>query len=374
MASRSSDSPSSTVLPDSPEARVASGAAWEEFCDALKSAGRTILADGASDDPLDRVEGFRYLTRLVRMGLESQLEFSDPRAPVLYRNVHETGKLGADNPDNWYLTAAISGEYEYRITGSAGTIHYLGLGSYSPGLAGRETHGYLERHELEVAPDGSLEIALSCHKQPGNWLPMQRNTRTLLVRQTFLDREHEEIADLRIERIGGEPSPTPLSAKRLDRALRSTAHFAAGYAQMFAGWTERLKKRPNELPEFDPAEAAASGGDPNIRYYNGYFDLQADEALVVEVTPPECDFWNIQLSNYWMESLDYRYHRIHLNKHTAHYEPDGSVRIAISAEDPGIENWLTTADHRRGVITLRWVSALENPAPRTRLVKRDALR
>mgnify|MGYP000353276305 CR=1 FL=1 len=31
-----------------------------------------------------------------------------------------------------------------------------------------------------------------------------------------------------------------------------------------------------------------------------------------------------------MESLDYRYHRIHLNKHTAQYGDDGSVRIAIA--------------------------------------------
>ena len=47
MGSRSSDSRPS---PDSPEERVANGAAWEEFCDALKSAGQTILADSASDD------------------------------------------------------------------------------------------------------------------------------------------------------------------------------------------------------------------------------------------------------------------------------------------------------------------------------------
>jgi hypothetical protein len=359
---------------ESPEERIASGEAWQEFCDTLKSAGHTILAESAPDDPLDRAEGFRYLTRLVRMGLESQLEFNDPRAPVLYRNVHETGKIGADNPDNWYMTAAVSGEYEYRLTGNAGTIHYLGLGTYSAGLSGRATHGYLERHDLEVGSDGSLEIALCCEKRPGNWLPMQPDTRTLLVRQTFLDRENEQIADLNIQRVGGDRLPTPLSAKRLERALRSTAHFATGYAEMFAGWTERMKKRPNELPEFDPAEAAASGGDPNIRYYNGYFDLQPDEALIVEVTPPECEHWNIQLSNYWMESLDYRYSQIHLNKHSAHYEPDGSVRIVIASEDPGIENWLTTAGHRCGVITLRWVSSVENPQPVTRLVKRRELR
>ena len=34
---------------------------------------------------------------------------------------------------------------------------------------------------------------------------------------------------------------------------------------------------------------------------------------------PECQTWNFQLDNWWMESLDYRYHTIHLNKHTASY-------------------------------------------------------
>jgi hypothetical protein len=352
---------------DPSEERIMNGEAWIGFCEAIQAAGETVLAQSAPDSPLDRAEGFRYLTRLLRMGLESQLEFSDPRAPVLYRNVHETVKLGADNPDNHYQTATVSGSYEYRLSGSPGTIHYLGIGTYSPGLDGRKTHGYLERNDLALEPDGSVVIHLSCERKPGNWLRMEPSTRTLLIRQTFLDRDAEEVAKLRIERVGGN-EPAPLTAKRLERALKSTAAFVGGYARMFAGWAEEMRKRPNELPEFDPAAAAASGGDPNIRYYNGYWELAEDEALVIEVVPPDCDYWNIQLSNWWMESLDYRYFKIHLNKHTASLRKDGSVRIVVAHEDPGVENWLETTGHRLGTITLRWVGATEHPAPTTRVV------
>jgi len=357
---------------DSSEARITSGEAWVEFCEALARAGGTIFSASAPDSDLDRAEGFRYLTRLLRMGLESQLEFSDPLAPVLYRNVHETAKLGADNPDNHYLTATVSGAHEYRLSGSPGTTHYLGIGSYSPGLDGRQTHGYLERHELALDPDGSLVVHLSCERKPGNWLRMEPNTRTLLIRQTFLDRDNEAVADLRIERVGGN-QPAALTARRLDRALKSTAAFVGGYASMFASWAEAMRKRPNELPEFDPAVAAAAGGDPNIRYYNGYWELGDDEVLVVEVTPPRCDYWNIQLSNWWMESFDYRYFPVHLNKHTARVRDDGSVRIVIAHEDPGVPNWLHTTGHRLGTMTLRWVGATEYPAPVTRVLKRSEI-
>jgi hypothetical protein len=125
----------------------------------------------------------------------------------------------------------------------------------------------------------------------------------------------------------------------------------------------------NELPPFDPAVATAAGGIPDCMYYHSYWRLEPDEALVVEVTPPRCDYWNIQLNNHWMESLDYRYHRIALNKHDAVLERDGSVRIVVSHRDPGHPNWLETAGHDRGTMCLRWIRAGEHPTPRTRVVK-----
>jgi hypothetical protein len=93
--------------------RIVSGQAWSEFCDHLKAAGNVLLSPGAPGDPMQQAEGVRYLSRLTRAGLEAYLEYQDPMYPQLRRMVHETVKMGADNPDNYYQNAQISGMYTY---------------------------------------------------------------------------------------------------------------------------------------------------------------------------------------------------------------------------------------------------------------------
>ena len=58
--------------------KVVDGTAWREFCDLLADAGEVILAEGNPADPLDRAEGFRMLTRLLRGALENKLEYGRP--------------------------------------------------------------------------------------------------------------------------------------------------------------------------------------------------------------------------------------------------------------------------------------------------------
>lgn len=356
------------------ERRILDGTAWSDFCDALKRAGEVVLRPGSPVDAFDRAEGFRYLSRLARVALESYVEFADPLFPVLRRPAHETVKIGADNPDNHYQSAAIDGAHEYRLSGTRGTVHYLGFGTYmgSYGTSGRRGQsGYLDAREMQIAPDGSFEVILSCREPAGkNWLRMEPETSSLIVRQTFEDRASERIAELRLERIGGASKPLPITPAFVDRGLQSAAAYVHGTATLFADWAEGFARRKNELPKFDPKVAAAAHGDPNIVYYHGYFELADDEALLVEVTPPRCEYWNFQLNNHWMESLDYRWHTIALNHFGAKARPDGSVRLVVSLRDPGVPNWLDTAGHRRGTMCLRWVGAREHPDPRTRVVKR----
>jgi len=356
---------------------LATGKLWESYCETLKEAGNLVLAEPAPQDPFNRAEGFRYLSRLSRTALEIFVEHADPKAPVLYRPAHETVKMGADNPDNYYQKAAISGAYEYRISGTRGSVYYLGFGTQASnyGSDGRMgLTGYLESADMAVDADGRFEIIVSCQKQPGNWLPMAPETETLIVRQTFMDRDNEAIADLKIERIGGDSQPEPLSPEAFEKGLVAAGRFVLGTAKLFAGWSAMFRERPNALPEFDQELSLAVGGDPNIWYYHGYWELQDDEVLVIETQVPKCEFWNFQLNNYWMESLDFRYHRIALNNHSGVLEPDGSLKIVVSHRDPGHPNWIETCNHHLGTMCLRWIRANEYPEPQTRVMTLEAFK
>jgi hypothetical protein len=70
-----------------------------------------------------------------------------------------------------------------------------------------------------------------------------------------------------------------------------------------------------------------------------------------------------------MESLEYRYVQIHVNKHTAQYRRDGGVSILVSAKDPGCQNWLDTTGHREGTMAFRWIGADRIMHPRCTVVK-----
>ena len=121
----------------------------------------------------------------------------------------------------------------------------------------------------------------------------------------------------------------------------------------------------------DEATSTAFGGDPQIAYYHSYWRLGPQQALLVEVTPPICENWNFQLNNHWMESLDYRYFPIHLNKMSARCNAEGMVRIVVAHRDPGQPNWISTAGHHCGTMTLRWIRAESRPQPKTRVVRLD---
>src|ERR1700760_3150124 len=73
--------------------RMMSGKAWEDFCDALKEAGKIVQRPEVPNDTFNKALGYRFLTALLRGGLESTMHFADPQFPGFFRLADETKKL-----------------------------------------------------------------------------------------------------------------------------------------------------------------------------------------------------------------------------------------------------------------------------------------
>ena len=125
--------------------------------------------------------------------------------------------------------------------------------------------------------------------------------------------------------------------------------------------------RPNELPDWGQEMFQRAGGDPEIFYLHGYWTLQPGQAWVIETDVPDCPYWNFQLGNWWMESLDWD-KRISVNKHTAVL--DGNrLTLVVSPVDPGWGNWIDTTGHTSGTALLRWVGSDQHPLPTCRVLE-----
>lgn len=361
------------MKPNETEQRVIDGTSWDEFCDQLKVAGQLIQRPETPNDAFNKAEGYRYLIRRARGALEGALEYGDTDFPRLQTSPNEGAKTGADNPDNYYQSCALNPKLDYKISGTRGTVDFLAFstkgGSY--GKDGKlSPTGYVDSQALSYGPDGYFELIISQTEQGDNWLPMEANSNSMIVRQTFQDRETEIRAELNIEQINISGTPAPFSAEKLDKGLRSAANQLIGTVDLFIDWTHSYRGHVNALPAIDQNICQMAGGDPSIYYFHSQWKLADDEALVIEAKRiPECQTWNFQLDNWWMESLDYFNHRIHVNKHTAEYEADGSVRVIVAHTDPGLPNWIDTASHNDGTMCWRWIGAEEHPGVDTKVVK-----
>ena len=355
--------------------RIQSGQLWGDFCTRLMDGTEALISEGAPTALFDRAEGTRYLSRLIRLGLEIYLENGDPDFPTFYLPSHETAKMGGDNPDNLYLSATIAGDRTYRLTGNVGTVAYISLGSKANRYAIDGTMpstGELAGEELRPDSEGNFDIVVSVDKPEGAraWLPMAPDSTMLHLRQTFLDRQSERPATIKIERISSGPvAPPPDDPERIGGRLMEAANFVVNTAKLFAGWADLFMTHPNEVRDWGQEMFTKGGGDPAIFYVHGYWKLGPEEALVLETPEPEAEHWNIQINNWWMESLDYRYHPICLNKHSAKRNADGTLTFVIAHRDPGFGNWLPTVGHDQGFMLIRWVKAKQTPIPTSRVIR-----
>ena len=367
-------------------------AAWTDLIDALNRARDAVDSAELHAPPVTAqglVDGYRYLLGFVFSGIERAF-CEDPDYPYFRRAIQPLDKATIDNADALYLSASIDGTKNYRIRGrladrggakapqyiifEAHTV-YAGdtasLAELAPG--GRVVTGLLDTSDLAVDDDGRFEILLAPQRPTqytGNFIATATadGTKTacfLIARMLFHDWEHEVSPDLHIVQIGKEgthparidPACAAQNIRRVGTIAENQMRFWNEFYDVILeahgdkngdGFT--LMPR-NGLNEPALANLAMGGGQSTNVYSGGVYELQADEALVIEVVVPvEPAYMGFHLSNLWGESLDYANHTSSLNRFQSEPHPDGTIRYVIAETDPGVPNWLDTAGHRGGFL------------------------
>ena len=194
---------------------------------------------------------------------------------------------------------------------------------------------------------------------------------TLTVRHFFYDWDTEVASSLRIERLGdavGAQGPFGRSGR-----WRCRGSWSPSATSSRTTWRSFCNSAPRAPPNgfLPPIDRTDMGAAAENRPVIGRWELNPDEALIVEVEPPEGIYWSFSIGNPWWETIHYGRHQSSLNAHQAAVDSDGLVRVVLCARDPGVANWLDTAGHSNGPIILRCVRTTTAPTPTTRVVPFD---
>ncbi len=346
------------------------GRAWRDLVDLLRDADQTFLSGPrAGLDALGVAEGYRHLTHVLSYAFDLYME-ADPERPVFTSLASPTRKMLGDNVDSRYFFAPLRGDRRYRIRGRRGDEDYLAFCVYGgppDGQWSTRVVANVSQRDITCDADGSYALLLAPDASGPNAIRLEADAVCVISREYYPNHLTSRTGDFSIEALDPAPTtPLPDDAWTA-HGLRAVANFVRETIQ-FAPLPSGLP--PNWLAPPMPWNPAQPGwGTPDNMYSLGLFQLEPHEALIIEGRSPRCTYWGAQVWNRYMQSLDYRYHRVSLNHAQTQLEPDGSFRLVVAHRDPGMPNWISTAGHREGVVFCRWLQADATPdQPTTRVV------
>ena len=288
--------------------------AWSYLTERLTSSAAIVESDPVSRNRIDLAAGMRHLLVLLAAGIDTALRV-DPD-PILGVQSHQHRR-------HHHLGDGVPGRLVHRI-GAARRRELPAVRQprHRPlrRTADDERHRLRRRNalvdELEVDADGNFEVILSADERSGNWMRIEGEHPTLTVRHFFYDWDTEVPSSLQIERIGGSAHAKDRSVDRdvaVSRQLVALGDFVHDNLKFFLDFGEAPPVN-GFLPGIDrSAMGAAAENRPVI----GRWALDPDEALILEVEPPEGVYWSYSLGNPWWETIHYGRHQSSLNAQQA---------------------------------------------------------
>lgn len=348
----------------------------DKLVDAMRYSLKKQIVGWPDDDrELNTYEALRHMMRNVSFGHAAHME-ADYGNPTLT-------KMGGTNriqfqlqsTDCNYHSAVLHGAYRYRLKGYRGTCAVFQMSTFNGHSCdfadGWRMIGNANNVDTPALAAGKQIDVILSHKKPDDlsadqvWLELPEGRCELHIRQYYADWFGEKPADLMLT-CEDQAFPPPLldressetRFKRLVDLLRVHADFCE------SGVKSHLASDPDKIARF-VVPGAFAGTD----YFSGYFRCQPDEAVIIEVDKPDCEYWNVELAQLQWEPGDYWARLVNYNLAQVHYEDDGSVCFIASWKDPGLPNWFDCSGRMLHLIGFRFFETKsEMSEPRVRTV------
>jgi hypothetical protein len=297
--------------------------------------------------------------------------------------VPHTGPLfpwGAPNHDTIYGFAPVDARGVYRVAGTQGTESIASLmfrkGGANTGEVHGATLGEIDVQGIATGTDRRFSLLFSADRPDGytgDWFALPPETTGLIARHvTEAPDQHDGVWSL--QRLDPVPATLPDSPETVRARAATMARFAARLNEMLLRLVKKLRDG-GYRNAFVADRFQGFGGIAAQMYFQGLFEFNADEALIIECDMPErVHYWSVQLVDPFHSAIDFIFHSAAYNGSQTRLSGDGRVRFVVAAHDPGVPNWLDTDGWQRGGMFWRWHSATAAPMPTVKRVRRPELR
>ncbi len=349
---------------------------------------RYVVPERGFTEASDIVEGQRFMMHLLSAAIDFYLE-GDPARPWFVSMVSPIRKYLGDNPDARYFFTPLYGDRYYRITGRRKGREYISYTVHGGGHDGNWNApgiSHINHREIYAEPSGLYEILVG-PQQPadfsGNFLSTGPGAAYIVCRH-YYENERSAAADpmvqpeLQIEATE-PPGPPPIATDaEIARRLQAVANFLQVSTlkmppptpETVPAWWSLVPNQMGKTMHFGSDQGDIGLGAIDNTYVAGPYLLKPGQALLMEGRMPTCFFANTVLWNRFLQTDDFRYRQVSLNRRQMRLGSDGSYRIAVAPQKPrGAVDWLDTNGRLSGIIQWRFLLAEgQVERPRTRLV------
>lgn len=356
-------------------------AAWQRYSSVFDEAADAIRATSRFDRNPDLERRlYRVLMQVQAMAYNFAIV---PRAERPRPFVHTTYMpdfytVGMACPDFHYTGLFLDGSRRYRLTGRRGDVLWMSaqVQSHLLGDPASRVIGDFDFADFETGQDGSFEVIASGRPETGDHIRLDpESPYNFIWLRRIVGDWMDDIGELEIELLDETPADHHESQAafllRIQRAEHLARYLLLNWSVGLYRWYDQLTGGFNKIAFLDGQRLSDRDVGSLAAYYAvARFQIEPDEALLVEGVVPQGVYWGFQLGDTLSTSLDFLHHQTDLNFSRIHINDDGKFRVVLAMEDPGIANWLDTNGDREGVMIMRTFRSVARPElPELRVVK-----